>query len=141
MKIKNVLIYPLALLSMQLSCTNDNEETPSEASIYKKWYNKEEVVDGEIIPYDGNESCGKDYIEFYDVNKYKSIDIDNCVATTNSMGTFTRTGNTISVIDPQSGTDTYEIVELTETNLSVKYSDDYDGDGTLDSVILKFTNN
>jgi hypothetical protein len=76
-------IYFLLFALSFIACNNDddNSTTPETPSILGKWYYGDMVVDGEVIPYDDHEDCGKDYIEFYDVDKIRSVDISESSST------------------------------------------------------------
>ncbi|MBC7524342.1 MAG: hypothetical protein H7239_07885 [Flavobacterium sp.] len=79
----------LILLGIALSsCSKSkNDEVIPVYTINGKWYYKETVVNGINFPYTDHEICGKDYIEFYDTNSIKSIDVFNCVEVLDWVGT------------------------------------------------------
>jgi hypothetical protein len=75
-----------------LSYTKDDPREP-EGNIYDKWnYNKIEV-NGTVFPSDDHETYGKDYIEFYDDDKIKSVDIFGCEPFIDWIGTFSKTNS------------------------------------------------
>lgn len=96
------------------------------------------VVDNTVIPYDDHESCGKDYIEFYDTDKIRSIDVWNCEEDLDWMGTFTKAGAILTISNGNESR-TVEIIELTTESLAYKYDYDDDGNGTNEHYIEKFT--
>ena len=89
------LLLLLAII-ITISCSKDDQQTQTEQSIYGKWYHKEIEVNNITIPYDDHEPCGKDYIEFYDQNKIRSIDVWSCVEDIDWIGTFSKTNNNSS---------------------------------------------
>lgn len=128
------------ILLVTLSCSKSKEEevaVENNFSITGKWYIKEFVVNGILIPYDDHEPCGKDYFEFFGTNSVKSIDVFNCEEITDWIGTYSKNGNTLII---NTGTETYntEIIELTAHSLIYKFNYDADGNGTIDLVISKF---
>lgn len=129
------LIY-LALFALSLSCSDD-DNAPEEITILGKWYHKETVINSEVIPYDDHETCGKDYIEFYDTNKIKSIDVWGCQEDLDWIGTFTKVGNQLTIYNVDVSR-TVEITELTSSNLSYTFNYDVDGDGTLENITERF---
>ena len=99
---------------------------------------KEIVVNNVTIPYDDHEPCGKDYIEFYDQNKIKSIDVWSCQEDIDWIGTFTKSNNNLTISNG-SESKTVEIIELNTNSLIYKYDFDADNDGTNEHYIEKFT--
>lgn len=95
----------LAFVALAACSGIDDAPTPvqtppqTNGNIYGKWYYKDSVVAGNIFPYDDHEPCGKDYIEFYDVNMVKSVDVWDCVEEIDFVGTFTKNGNQLTIGD------------------------------------------
>lgn len=121
-----------------ISCSgDDNETTTNEASIYGKWFHKEIVVNTIVFPYDDHEPCGKDYIEFYDQDKIRSIDVWACEEDIDWIGTFIKVNNTLTVSNGNESR-TVEIIELNSNSLIYQYEFDEDDDGTVEHYIEKF---
>lgn len=133
------IYFLLAVLGF-LSCSDDDSPpvvpVPAD-SIYGKWYYKETNINGTVIPYNDHEPCGKDYIEFYDVNKVKSIDVWDCEEEIDWMATFIKTGNIITINDGEISRDV-EIIELSQNILRYKYEYDGDEDGDEETYIETF---
>ena len=129
----------ILLVLMTISCSkNDEQQIQAEQSIFRKWYHKEIVVNNVTIPYDDHEPCGKDYIEFYDQNKIKSVDVWACEEDVDWIGTFTKSNNILTI---SNGTEsrTVDIIELNSSSLIYEYDFDEDNDGTNEHYIEKFT--
>ncbi|MGH2666898.1 lipocalin family protein [Flavobacterium sp.] len=134
MKIYAVLIL---LLFITACSKDDTKPEVKEGTIFGKWYHKEIVVNNITFPYDDHEPCGKDYIEFYDTNKIKSIDVWACDEDLDWIGNFTKNNNSLT-INNGSETRTVEIVELTNNTFSYKYDYDQDGNGVNEHYIEKY---
>lgn len=119
-----------------VSCSKDSES--SEPTIYRKWYFIESVIDGVTIPYEGNESCGKDYIEFYQQNHVRMVDIDDCDKDIAWERTFTFEDFVLTVND--AGFD-YSVVvtELSFDYLVYEYDADSNDDGVLEHHVDRFS--
>jgi len=133
---KIVLIFSMAIFF--ISCSNDDNSSSAEITIYGKWHQKEVTINSITIPYDDHEACGKDYIEFYDQNKIRSVDVWNCQEDTDWIGTFTKTNNFL-IISNGFENRTVEIIELTSESLAYKYDHDENGDGIDEHYTEKFT--
>ena len=124
-----------------IACNNDDDNivTPGEpeTSILGKWYHVNMVINGEVYPYDDHEDCGKDYIEFYDVDKIRSIDVWNCEEDLDWEANFFLTNNMLTFVE-EGITTTTEVLELTETTLSYTYEMDLDDDGVEETIIENF---
>lgn len=134
---KLILLFSATLVLAGCS-SNDNSSQDIEGIIYGKWYQKEMVVNNTVIPYDDHESCGKDYIEFYDTDKIRSIDVWDCEEDLDWMGTFTKAGAILTISNGNESR-TVEIIELTTESLAYKYDYDDDGNGINEHYIEKFT--
>lgn len=125
------------------SCSSDGNGGPD---IYQKWYCTEVIQNGISQEYNSN-SCSGFYIEFYDFTKYRVVNIENCQEQLTAQGTFTREGNIITVnginaITNNPFTDTYDITELTQHNLTMNSHDDYYESETgelLPALVLKYS--
>lgn len=129
----------ILMILITLSCSKDDEQQiQTEQNIFGKWYHKKIVINNTTIAYDDHEPWGKDYIEFYDQNKIKSIDIWFCVEEIDWIGTFTKSNNNLTI---SNGTESrnVEIIELNENSLIYKYDFDDDNDGIDEHYIEKFT--
>ncbi len=129
------------LLSISfIGCNNDDDNSSvpeTQASILGKWYFKDTIIDEETYPYDDHEDCGKDYIEFYDVDKFRAIDVWDCEEDIDTEATFFVTNNILTIVDNGEPM-TAEIVELSATKLSYTYTADIDGDGVDETFIENF---
>lgn len=123
-----------------IGCSNDDESTQTQQSIYGKWFHKEIVVNNIVFPYDDHEPCGKDYIEFYDQNKIRSIDVWDCEEDVDWIGSFVKTNNNLTISNG-SESRTVEIIELNENSLIYQYHYDENNDGINEHYIEKFTRN
>lgn len=132
----------LLLMVSLVSCNNDDDNSSlplpePEVSILGKWYYKDIIINDEVIPYDDHESCGKDYIEFYDVDKIRAIDVWNCEEDLDWEANFFKTNDMLTLVE-DGITTTVEIVELSATKLSYTYTTDWNEDGVEDTVIENF---
>lgn len=134
---KKVILILITILISSCSKDDDNNSQSSE-SIYGKWYYKETVINNTTYPYDDHESCGKDYIEFYDTNKIKGVDVWDCEEDIDWIGTFTILNNSLTISNG-SESRVVEIIELNSTSLIYKYFYDENNDGINESYIEKFT--
>ena len=133
---KIILILIIVCVS---SCSKDDDNnSQSSQSIHGKWYYKETVIDNTTYPYDDHEPCGKDYIEFYDTNKIKGVDVWDCEEDIDWIGTFTKSNNSLTISNGFENR-VVEIIELNSTSLSYKYFFDENGDGINEYYIEKFT--
>lgn len=136
---KKILI--ILVVGFMASCSNDdNVSTKNDSTIYGKWYNKDIVVNGVTIPYDDHEICGKDYIEFYDTNKIRSVDVWNCVEELDWIGSFSKVNNTLNIINGEFSREV-TILVLSSEILSYQFLYDVDEDGIDEEVIQSFTRN
>lgn len=131
------ILFLVVLISL-ISCSKSKEDEIVNYSITGKWYQKESVINDILIPYSDNEPCGKDYIEFYGQNNIKSIDVFNCQEDLDWIGSYSKIGNNLIIING-SETLTTEILELTNNSLIYKYHYDFDGNGSLDTIISKYS--
>lgn len=128
----------IALSALAFSCSSDDGASTS-GELTGKWYFKETRVEGETIPYDDHEECGKDYIQFNTNGTGANVDVFNCTEDV-APYTYTRSGNNITITsDGQS--DIVQITELSSTILKVKSTYDFDDDGDDETVIEVFTRN
>lgn len=102
-----------------------------------KWYYKEITINNITEPYPDNEDCGKDYMQFYNVNSVKNIDVFDCEEDTDWIGTYSRVDNLLT-ITANSTTRESEIIELTNHSLKLQYFVDYNNDGVLEKHLYTF---
>ncbi len=107
-------------------------------SIMGKWYYKETIINGTTIPYDDNETCGKDYLEFYSQTKVRRIDVFDCQEDVDFDVDYTKMGNVLTLSSAQ-GSRTVEITELNPDTFAYKYEYDDNGDGNPERYTERFT--
>ncbi|MES2487782.1 MAG: lipocalin family protein [Bacteroidota bacterium] len=102
------------------SCSSDDDgPAVSLDNLQKRWYNVSTIVGGQTIPYDGNESCGKDYMEFQAAGVLKEVDVYDCQEDPDTtMGTYTASETTLTTV-LEGETITYTIKELNASSLRV----------------------
>lgn len=132
------IVLILIIVSVSSCSKDDDNNSQSSQSIHGKWYYKETVIDNNTYPYDDHEPCGKDYIEFYDTNKIKGVDVWDCEEDIDWIGTFTKSNNSLTISNGFENR-VVEIIELNSTSLSYKYFFDENGDGINEYYIEKFT--
>lgn len=129
----------ILLVALSAACSNDDDKKYDfSGTIYGKWYQKETVVNGTTFPYDDHETCGRDYWEFYDGDKVRSIDVWDCEEEMDWIGTFERNANRLSIYD---GFDTreVEITKLTSNSFTFEFDADENEDGTSEHYTVRFT--
>lgn len=119
------------------SCSKNDSDESTAQSILGKWNYKETIINDVTYIYEDHEPCGKDYIEFYNENSLKSVDVFGCQPITDWTGTFSKNGNTLIIYNGQENITT-EIIELTQNKLSFKFNYDNDGNGVLEQTISVF---
>jgi hypothetical protein len=136
---KKFNLLTLAILSsFAISCSSDDGPSTS-GDLIGKWYFKEYKVQGQTIPYDDHEECGKDYIQFNNDGTGANVDVWNCEEDIASF-TYTRSGNTLTITS-DGVSDTVQITELSSANLKIKTTSDFDDDGDDETVIIVLTKN
>ncbi|AWH84759.1 hypothetical protein HYN59_06315 [Flavobacterium album] len=137
---KKVLGLSLAL-AFFASCSDDDGPVDM-GKLTRKWYQVSTEANGETEPYDENEVCGKDYIEFISGGTFKSVDVYDCDGTMplmdTSTDTYTTSGHTITV-GSGSNTGSVTVEKLNSNELKISYQDDWDGDGDEEKVIETYT--
>ena len=128
----NTLLFAFGFLLFFGCSKNNSDET---LSIMGKWNYKETIINGVTFPYDDHELCGKDYIEFFNENEVKSVDIFECEAIVDWTGTYSKNGNALTILNGENAI-VSQIIEFTPTKLSFKFNYDNDGDGVLEETIL-----
>ncbi|MDI1316648.1 lipocalin family protein [Flavobacterium sp.] len=128
----------IVCVTLLTSCSSDSDS--NSASIVGKWeYLQEGIKVGDnenLMPYDHfNGSCGKDFLEFTSNNQLLHNEYDaNCELNTYNDGTYTRSGNTISVNDGGEVVNA-TIKELTSTTLKY-YVPSTDGTTAVTRVLV-----
>jgi hypothetical protein len=136
---KKFNLLALAILSsFAISCSSDDGPSTS-GDLIGKWYFKEYKVEGQTIPYDDHEDCGKDYIQFNANGTGANVDVWDCVEDI-ALFTYTRSGNNLTVTS-DGESDTVGITELSATTLKIKTISDFDDDGDDETVIIVLTKN
>lgn len=135
----------LALAAVALTlgaCSSDDESSVDYSKLTRKWYFVAEKVEGETIPYEDHEPCGKDYVEFMSGGMFQYVDVFDCTGneplTDNYEGTWTREGNTLTVMlfgEPGE----IQIKKLNSSSMEISEVYDYDGDGDEETVVSTFT--
>lgn len=132
------LIFAFLLVA---GCSADDENSAQiNESIFGKWYHKEIIINDIIFPYDDHEPCGKDFIEFYEENKIKSIDVWECEEDLIWIGTFIMSNSNLTISNGSESL-TVEIIELNSISLAYQYYFDDNNDGINELHIEKFTRN
>lgn len=119
-----------------ISCSKDDPKEP-EGNLYGKWNYSKIEVNGTLFPYDDHETCGKDYIEFFDTDKIKSVDIFGCQPEIEWIGSFSKTNSNL-VITREGETVNCTILTLTSNTLVYDFDVDVDGNGSIDHCIQTF---
>ena len=116
-----------------IGCSDDDSKSGSD-SLVGKWYFKETIINNDlVIPYDDNEICGKDYIEFTADGTFRMIDVWDCEEDLMAVGTYTVDGNNLTIFNGDASISTI-ITKRTTQSLKFQYSFDYDDDGIMDVV-------
>jgi Lipocalin-like domain len=121
-KTLSVIIF----ISLATSCNKDDDNNSSNASIIGKWaIDRAGFIDNgqfvDVEPFAGNISgCNKDFSEFKADGNYTLGDYTNASCNLSTAnGIWTQEGNTIKIGNGQFAT--YEIVEITETTMILKF--------------------
>lgn len=134
---KKFFTLGLSLLLLA-SCSNDDDNSIDAAKLTnKKWYFGTTKVLGQTIPYDDHEACGKDYIEFLSSGTLRQVDVFNCEEDEYTVP-YTLKGNKVTVSDLGQKV-TVTISKLTSSTLEITYKDDYDDNGTQETVVETYT--
>ena len=117
---KKLLGLGLALLCLT-ACSDDDSAKPAvdTAKLTQKWYYVSTKIGGQTIPYDGNEACGKDYMEFLTANVVKDVDVYDCQQDPDvTTGSYTVADKTLTtVLDGE--TIVYTMKKLDAKNLQL----------------------
>lgn len=125
------------------SCGPADEIRQNDLQIYSmllgKWYPVETLIDNVVYPYQGHESCSRDFTEFKDNEIVRTINVVQCVETLQSYGTFNLTHKTIIVTYSSSEIYSLEIEEITPSYLTLFYADSQNGDGGIIEIRTRYT--
>ncbi|WP_037320179.1 lipocalin family protein [Salegentibacter sp. Hel_I_6] len=134
----------LAFLSFGLftACDTDNDSAETQqlnADLFGTWFIDAMIIEGEEIPYNDHEDCGKDYVEFNEDGSYRQIDVWGCEEDVDAEGTYTANENTISLTLNDREMVVMDIVTLNSETLLVEGLEDVDDDGEEEVVQQRFT--
>lgn len=135
-------VYALGLgLLFLASCSSDDGggSTIDVSQLTKKWYLNTTIVEGQTIPYDDHEDCGKDYLEFVEGGQFRQVDVWECEEYVEEA-VWALDGNTITISLFGQSVST-NIVTLTATVFEVENAYDFDGDGDEEMVRETYTSN
>lgn len=139
------IIVTLSLALAFVGCNDDDKQVDA---LVGKWYPQGVIINGENKPYEGNSSCGNDYLQLNEFNSFEIVDYvqsDVEVKTTppppcpseKFYGSYTVINNELKFHGSnffQGG----EIIEKSADQLKLKRMIDVNGDGTADEVIEVF---
>lgn len=139
------IIVTLSLALAFVGCNDDDKQVDA---LVGKWYPQGVIINGENKPYEGNSSCGNDYLQLNEFNSFEIVDYvqsDVEVKTTppppclseKFYGSYTVINNELKFHGSnffQGG----EIIEKSADQLKLKRMIDVNGDGTEDEVIEVF---
>ena len=145
-KISIVFVLAIVLGTVFTSCTKDDSGPVNMNFIEGKWnFNKSTATSsGFTIPYStdyfkNEDGCNKDYIEIKagGIVKYGDYSL-NCVFT-GKDGTWSQSGNTITIlVNGSSFNGTFDVASLSATELLLKIDGDYAGKtGTFNLYFIK----
>ena len=139
------IIVTLSLALAFVGCNDDDKQVDA---LVGKWYPQGVIINGENKPYEGNSSCGNDYLQLNEFNSFEIVDYvqsDVEVKTTppppcpseKFYGSYTVINNELKF----HGSNFFqvgEIIEKSADQLKLKRMIDVNGDGTEDEVIEVF---
>lgn len=136
---KKVCVLSLLIFSaFAISCSSEDGPSTS-GDLTGKWYFKEYKVQGQTIPYDDHEACGRDYIQFNADGTGANVDVWDCVEDIAPFS-YTKSGNNLTITS-DGVSDIVRITELSSANLKIKTTSDFDDDGDDETVIIVLTKN
>ncbi len=91
------------------------------------------MINGERIPYDDHEDCGRDYIEFKEDGTIWQMDVWDCKEYYEHTGVYSISDGQLHL-----NGETVKVNELNSSNFSITGEEDYDEDGEMDEVTLNF---
>lgn len=135
---KNTVLVMLSILTF-ISCSSDDDSgSISEELLLGKWQYKDYIVNGNAEPHNHIESCdSKDYLEFSSNEKFsQGYYLGNCEPEITTFN-YQLNGDKI-IVTVGTASNSIDIINLTEKELSLKGSYDFDGDGSIDDVIENY---
>ncbi|PRX39749.1 lipocalin-like domain-containing protein [Salegentibacter salegens] len=140
---KQILLFAFLSFGLFTACDSDDDspEEPQQINenLVGTWYIDAMIVEGEEIPYNDHEDCGKDYVEFNEDGTYRQVDIWGCEEDVDAEGTYTANENSISLTLTDSEMVVLDIVTLNSETLLVEGMEDFDEDGEEEVVQQRFT--
>lgn len=140
---KQILFLALLSFGLFTACDSDDDSPQEKQQINEEllaiWYMDAMIVEGEEIPYNDHEECGKDYVEFYANGTYRQVDIWGCEEDVDEEGIYTATENTIRLGSSENDMVVLDIVTLNSDTLLVEGMEDFDEDGDEEVVQQRFT--
>jgi hypothetical protein len=129
------ILFVLILGAAFSSCTKDDSGPVDMTYLSGKWlFNKSTATSsGFTIPYStdyikNEEGCSKDYIEFISGGVVKSGDYTTGCTFVEKTGTWTESGNTITIaVTGSSLNGTFKVASLSATELILKIDGTYSG--------------
>jgi hypothetical protein len=95
---KKLLALALLLAGL-VSCSDDDSSSINLDNLQKRWFYVSTIVSGRTIPYDGNLTCGKDYLEFQAAGILRDVDVTSCQTDPSvETGTYTAAEKTVTTI-------------------------------------------
>jgi hypothetical protein len=134
-KISILLVSALILVTTFSSCTTDDSGPVDMNLISGKWlFNKSTASSSGITipyptPYFKNEDgCGKDFVEIFNGGTLKNGDFSAGCVLTEKDGTWSQSGNTITItVTGSSLSGTFNVSSLSATELILKIDGTYEG--------------
>ncbi len=136
---KITLLSILCLIFSITSCNTDDDNSDNnnymvtEELLIGKWFFVDVVVNGDIIPYDDHEDCGKDYIEFKENGTLWQMDIWGCEEDFEPIGEYSVLEGNLYINEEE-----INVIELNSNKFSIKGEGYYDNDEILDEIISNF---
>lgn len=134
-----ILQAAVCLIFLSTSCTKDDDNTSTNGVTVKKellvgkWYFVDQVINGERIPYDDHEDCGRDYVEFKEDGTIWQMDVWDCEEYYEHTGVYSISDGQLHL-----NGETVKVIELNSSKFSITGEEDYDEDGEMDEVTLNF---
>ena len=136
--------FIVAALAMGLalnSCSSDDDKSNNDASIVGKWNFATEkyYINNNLEyqgPYEENEpGCAPDFLQIFDAGSVDQGDYSGADCTLDiSSGYYTRSGNTLTLVEDLGNMVTFEIVSVTSNTLVLKNTYEYDGDTEVSEI-------
>lgn len=136
-------IFTLVLgLALMTACSSDDSGNSVDVSklTNKKWYFASYKVAGQTIPYENDDAtCGRDYNQFLVNGTLEDAYFSDCALFVDE-GTWVLNGNKLTGTF-EGDIETVTIKKLTGTELEVEAKNDFDENGTEETVRVVFTSN